>query len=216
MPALRNEIDSYLQEMLKLQYKVSAGITHNPTKGTLREDFIKRIIIDEFPKLHICDGILSQHDWQSTQADFLLLNGDARIGKLKIYDFTDCKFFMEIKSRASAAELMAINNTAREIKQRCQDNQRITVGMFCYSTTAKEDTVVKKFGFNYDKEIDGYSSYDKALDTMNNVDFLLSLNICDESDHVPYLISRSISGECILYRDNLGTPVIQYFFGYFR
>lgn len=41
MPNLRNEIDSYLQNLLALQFKASSGISHNLTKGELREKFVK-------------------------------------------------------------------------------------------------------------------------------------------------------------------------------
>ena len=87
--------------------------------------------------------------------------------------------------------------------------------MFCYGTVANAKTILRKFGFTYDKEIDGYNAYAKSKDVMPNVDFIFSLNIVDDPDELTsaYLVARDFSGNCNLYIDN---PVIRYFFNYFR
>ena len=206
--------DTYLQELLALQYRVSEPITHKPTKGQLREDFIHRMVLDQFPELVLRKGILCSQGWQSTQADFLWLRDKARIGNLNIYDLNDCKLFMEIKSCATATELQAIEDTAALLKAKCSNESSIRIGMFCYSTTAKEQTVLKKLGFLYDKEIQGYSTYQAQLDKMKHVDFLYSLNIQkDDSPTNPYFAIRDYWGNCTLYENN---PVIQYFFNFFK
>lgn len=198
-----------------MQYMVSDNISHRLTKGELREKFIRRLVQDEFPMLLLKSGILCADTWQSTQGDFLWLKDGARVGNLNLYDLDDCRMFMEIKSSATAAELRAIDKTANNIKQRYTGESMIKVGMFCYSTSANEKTVLRKFGFTYDREIDGYNAYDQSKDRMHNVDFLFSLNISDEQDEstLPYLVVRDCSGSCILYKDN---PVIRYFLNYFR
>lgn len=212
---IRDEIDLYLQDVLRVQYMVSKNISHNLTKGQLREKFIRRMIQDEFPSILLKSGILCADDWQSTQGDFLWLREGARIGSLDLYDLDDCQMFMEIKSKATAAELRAINKTAENIKQRCSNEYPIKVGIFCYSTDAREKTILQKFGFTYDSEIDSYNAYDQTKDTMGFVDFLFCLNITDDQDELsePYLVARDYAGECSLYKDN---PVIRYFFNYFR
>ena len=198
-----------------MQYMVSDNISHRLTKGELREKFIRRLVQDEFPMLLLKSGILCADTWQSTQGDFLWLKDGARVGNLNLYDLDDCRMFMEIKSSATAAELRAIDKTANNLKQRYTGESMIKVGMFCYSTSANEKTVLRKFGFTYDREIDGYNAYDQSKDRMHNVDFLFSLNISDEQDKstLPYLVVRDCSGSCILYKDN---PVIRYFLNYFR
>lgn len=160
-------------------------------------------------------GILCSDTWQSKQGDFLWLKDGARVGNLNLYDLDDCRMFMEIKSSATAAELRAIDETASNLKQRYAGESLIKVGMFCYSTSANEKTVLRKFGFTYDREIEGYNAYDQSKDRMRNVDFLFSLNISDNQDELtsPYLVVRDYSGSCILYKDN---PVIRYFLNYFR
>ena len=198
-----------------MQYMVSNNISHRLTKGELREKFIRRVVQDEFPNLLLKSGILCEGTWQSTQGDFLWLRDGARIGNLDLYDLKDCLMFMEIKSQATAKELRAINDTAKNLKQRYTGDFPIKVGMFCYGTVVNAMTVLRKFGFTYDKEIDGYNAYAKSKDVMPNVDFIFSLNIVDDPDELTsaYLVARDFSGNCSLYIDN---PVIRYFFNYFR
>ncbi len=212
---IRDEVDLYIQEVLKMQYMVSNNISHRLTKGELREKFIRRVVQDEFPNLLLKSGILCEGTWQSTQGDFLWLRDGARIGNLDLYDLKDCLMFMEIKSQATAKELRAINDTAKNLKQRYTGDFPIKVGMFCYGTVVNAKTVLRKFGFTYDKEIDGYNAYAKSKDVMPNVDFIFSLNIVDDPDELTsaYLVARDFSGNCSLYIDN---PVIRYFFNYFR
>lgn len=212
---IRDEVDLYIQEVLKMQYMVSNNISHRLTKGELREKFIRRVVQDEFPNLLLKSGILCEGTWQSTQDDFLWLRDGARIGNLDLYDLKDCLMFMEIKSQATAKELRAINDTAKNLKQRYTGDFPIKVGMFCYGTVVNAMTVLRKFGFTYDKEIDGYNAYAKSKDVMPNVDFIFSLNIVDDPDELTsaYLVARDFSGNCSLYIDN---PVIRYFFNYFR
>ena len=212
---IRDEVDLYIQEVLKMQYMVSNNISHRLTKGELREKFIRRVVQDEFPNLLLKSGILCEGTWQSTQGDFLWLRDGARIGNLDLYDLKDCLMFMEIKSQATAKELRAINDTAKNLKQRYTGDFPIKVGMFCYGTVADAKTILRKFGFTYDKEIDGYNAYAKSKDVMPNVDFIFSLNIVDDPDELTsaYLVARDFSGNCNLYIDN---PVIRYFFNYFR
>lgn len=212
---IRDEVDLYIQEVLKMQYMVSNNISHRLPKGELREKFIRRVVQDEFPNLLLKSGILCEGTWQSTQGDFLWLRDGARIGNLDLYDLKDCLMFMEIKSQATAKELRAINDTAKNLKQRYTGDFPIKVGMFCYGTVVNAMTVLRKFGFTYDKEIDGYNAYAKSKDVMPNVDFIFSLNIVDDPDELTsaYLVARDFSGNCSLYIDN---PVIRYFFNYFR
>jgi len=44
MANLRKDIDLYLQKLLALQFKASSNISHKPTKGSVREKFIKQVV----------------------------------------------------------------------------------------------------------------------------------------------------------------------------
>lgn len=211
MESIQVQIDEYLQNMLKMQFHVSDRIVHKPTKGQLREKFIHNTVLNQFPQIIVKSGILYLENWQSTQGDFLWLEDNSRIGDLSLYNLNDCKMFMEIKSCATAEELRAIENTGVALKEKC--SRDIYVGIFCYSTTAKETTILKKFGFTYDRELQCYNSYQTGLDLMPHVDFIYCLNITEDDNSQPYFVIKDLSGIRILYRNN---PVIQYFFNFFR
>lgn len=213
MDSIQIQIDTYLQEMLRMQFQVSNQINHKLTKGQLRERFIQKMVLEQFPNLILKSGILCLEHWQSTQGDFLWLKDNARIGNLGIYNLNDCKMFMEIKSCATARELWAIESTGRMLKEKCSSENPMRVGMFCYSTDATEQTVLKKMGFLYDRELESYGTYQSNLDEMKHVDFLYCLNINTDNFSTPYFVVRDYMENCTLYQNN---PVIRYFFNFFR
>lgn len=216
MPNLRKDIDSYLQKLLALQFEASKNISHKPTKGGVREKFVKQVVKSEFPKLTLVSGTITHDEWESSQCDFIWLKDRARVGDLPIYELSDCNLFMEIKSNAKHAEMVALNTVADEIHSRARainPDARVLVGMFCYSTDASEKTVLKKFGFQYDKDFQGYCAYNTGKDIFKKIDFLFSLNIAEDGTTSPYIVIRDIFGNCSLYNAN---PVIANFFNFFK
>ena len=213
---LKREIDLYIQELLSLQFKASNGITHNSTKGTLREEFIKQEVLTQYPSLLLKSGILVDEGWQSRQVDFILLKENARVGNFNLYELGDCKLYMEIKSFAKHSEFVDLNSVSKEIHKRSIKNDpecRIITGMFCYSTEATDKTILKKFGFKYDKDLQGFCNYDPEKDIFKEIDFLISLNISKDSLTTPYMVKRDFYGDCVLYNNN---PIIDNFFSYFK
>lgn len=216
MANLRNEIDLYIQELLSLQFKASKNISHNLTKGELREKFVKQVVMSQYPNLSLKSGILIDGEWQSTQGDFIWLKENARVGNFNFYELRDCNMFMEIKSNATHKEIVHLNNIANEIHTRAKaiaEDSRIIVGMFCYTTSATYKTVLKKFGFKYDKELDGFNLYDSIKDVFKNIDFIISLNISEDGVSTPYMVIRDIYGSCVLYNNN---PIIGNYLNYFK
>ena len=80
MANLRNEIDLYIQELLSLQFKASKNISHNLTKGELREKFVKQVVLSQYPNLSLESGILIDGEWQSTQGEFYLVKRKCSCG----------------------------------------------------------------------------------------------------------------------------------------
>lgn len=208
---IRTDIDNYNEKMLKLQFEASERIEHKLTKGELREKFLKRLFCEELEKLNIKNGILVVGDWQSSQGDFIILKKDARIGNMDVYDLEDCQLFMEIKSRATKKEYNELQKHAKEIKSKTDS---IIIGMFSYASKAKRKTVIPKFGFKYDEEMDMFGTYDSNLDQYLDVDFYYNLNIDYENEgESSYCIIKNTDEEKILF---LQPPVIGNLINIFR
>lgn len=94
--SMRQRISIYHQELLEAQYKVSAKMEHGPTKGELREQFIKRLVCEQYEDIRLYKGILEMDGWQSPEIDFIWLKQGVRTGPFSIYDGRDCKLYMEI------------------------------------------------------------------------------------------------------------------------
>lgn len=206
----RKEIDIYLEKLLALQYEASAWISHKPTKGTLREKFLIQVISGEFPWLgeYLKSGVVEQKCGSHRQLDMIWLKIEGRVGQLSYYDLSDCKVITEIKSKATATEIKQLEESASCYK----GISPIKVGMFCYSTQAKRETILKKFGFTYDNELDAFSGYDGSNDIYENIDFLFSLDI-DAYVPRPYFVIKDASGENSLFLDS---PVITHYLNLFR
>ncbi len=208
---LREDIDNYNEQMLRLQFQASDNIQHKLTQGELREKFLKQFFRMELDRINIKNGILISGDWQSSQGDFLVLNKNARLGSMSIYDIDDCLLFMEIKSKVTKVEFEELQKHAYELKSK---NKKIMVGMFSYSSRAKRQTIVPKFGFDYDKSMDMFDTYNKKSDIYPDIDFYYNLNIYqNNNEELPYYIVKDISGERVLF---LQPPVIGYLINLFR
>lgn len=197
--------------MLSAQYEVSSQIKHRPTKGELREEFIKRVVCDEFKGRCFYKGILEIENWQSPEIDFIWLKDNVRTGGFHVFDGNDCKLFMEIKSTAKKEEIVYLNHYSGEIKLKCRNNQ-VKTGVFCYCTQTDRKAVLKDFGFSYDRGLKAYKAYNKARDIFPNVDFLFGLDLQSESRQ-PYFVVRDYYGDNTLF---LKEPVIDYFLDLFK
>ncbi|MCL2638322.1 MAG: hypothetical protein FWD48_08110 [Oscillospiraceae bacterium] len=202
--------DIYLEKLLTLQYEASDFITHNLTKGTLREKFLIQVIVGEFPRLkdYLQSGVVEQKRGNHRQLDMIWLKQEGRVGQTSYYDLQDCEYITEIKSKATASEIKKLEESAVCYKAICP----IKVGMFCYATEANQKTVLKKFGFLHDRDIEAFSAYDESKDICKNIDFFFSLDINAE-DSRPYFVMRDSLGKNSLF---LNSPVITHYLNLFR
>ena len=118
---------------------------------------------------------------------------------------------MEIKSTAQKEEIIYLNQYSKEIKSRCKDN-KVKSGMFCYCTQTDRKTVLKDFGFKYDRTLKAFKPYNKSQDIFPYIDFLFGLDLQNPSRH-PYLVIRDFYGENTLF---LKEPVIDFFLDLFK
>ena len=176
-----DEFDEYIEKLLLLQFDASEIIKHNLTKGEVREDFLKEEVNKQFA--HICyhKGFIvdNEKEYQSGQLDIIITGNDARIrkyGDQSMVDIRDARIVLEVKSCATTADLRKLDQVAREIKSHSDTPHSIKIGMFCYSYAIQEPNMLKKFGFKYDKELDGYFDEISIENDFNSIDFILALD----------------------------------------
>ncbi|MGW8040028.1 hypothetical protein ACWEX2_07330 [Staphylococcus xylosus] len=167
---------AYFERLLSLQFLSSEYISHKPTKGTEREIFIKFLLTSVLPYSSFSQGILTHGIWQSTQADFIKLKNSA-VETGSVYRVKDALIFMEIKSNTKAKDFRDLNIVTKTLKEY---NAQILIGMFCFKTKAKEKTIIKIFGIDFDEEIKAYNSYKYNLDKYPYIDFCFSMNLDSE------------------------------------
>jgi hypothetical protein len=206
----RKETDTYLEKLLALQHEASAWISHKPTKGELREKFLIQVILNEFPKLkrQLERGVVEEKVGSHRQNDIIWIKSTGRVGQLAFFDLADCNMIIEVKSIATASDMRKLEESSSLYK----DARQLKTGIFCYSTDASRETVIKKFGFQYDKELDLFSAYNPNKDLFPSVDFIFSLDIAPKESK-PYFIIKGNDKTNTLF---LESPVITYFLNLFR
>lgn len=199
----------FYERMLSLQYWASREIEHNVIKGKLREDFITNMVKECIPSCNLAKGIITDNNWQSTEADFLKIKPTAIYHSYGT-SIKDSLIFMEIKSCAQRQEFNHLQDISKEMKRR---NKELVTGMFCYTTKANERTLLKNFGFKFDNAILAYKSYNHTIDKFPDVDFCFCLNI-DETDFfnpTPFFLHLDSDNERIMYRGMEGQSIANLF-----
>lgn len=194
-----DEFDEYIEKLLLVQFDASEKIKHNLTKGEVREDFLKEEVNKKFA--HICyhKGFIveNEKEYQSGQLDIIITGNDARIrkyGDQSMVDIRDSRIVLEVKSCATTADLKKLDQVDREIKSHSDTPQSIRIGMFCYSYTIQETNKLKKIGFRYDKELDGYFDDISIEKDFPNIDFVLALagNKSDGEESKDFFLIKDI------------------------
>ncbi|PAF45048.1 DUF6602 domain-containing protein [Helicobacter sp. 11S02596-1] len=209
---LQEQLDLYYQNLLKLQFGASEDISHNPTKGSMREEFIKDFLEKSFPQIKLGRGLLTKGSWQSTQIDLLKLKPNARVyilGGQNLVEVDDCMIIMEIKSNGRTKELEEFEEVAKMVKGL---SPSVMCGIFCYNIDLTPKTLLERFGFKYKKKpLDLYIKSGKSI-LYPHIDFIFTLEAKKE-DGIPYLIIKNIDGEYYIPKDN---PVIKHFLDIFK
>lgn len=120
----------------------------------------------------------NEKEYQSGQLDIIITVSDARIrkyGDQSMVDIRDARIVLEVKSCATTGDLKRLDQVAMEIKS-YSNTHSIRIGVFFYSYVIQESNMLKKFGFRYDKEIDGYVDDMSIEIDFENIDFILALD----------------------------------------
>lgn len=197
---LLDQIENYRRRVLWAHYEAFKCIHHAPTKGTMRERAVSRLIKEEFPSLHISSGIACDEDsdWQSRQLDIIELNANARQGINGVYRISDIRSVCEIKSSANASDFLLSEASAKEIKEHSAE---IITRLFSFATAASAEHVISQFGFKKNKEFEGFENYSQSSDKYPSIDCFVSLDAAANIPS-PFLIVRDIDSSRMLLRSN--------------
>ncbi len=200
MGNILEEIDLYKEKILQYQYEVSEGITHQLTKGEIRERFIMNLIKESVPGIKTLNGIIASNSNQSPQIDLIIPNTRAILNDVGIIDIRDVKNVFEIKSRMKKEHIIKINNTLKNLKK---ENPKIKGGIICYKVDCTEQYILKDFGYQYDKELKSYSKNNIHKCTYDSIDYIVSFDQEKE-----FILSKDISNKYILDKK---VPIISKF-----
>jgi len=172
-----HKFDEYYQKLLKSQFEISDIIEHALTRGQMREDFLKSVIISQFPNLQIVSWIITNDREQSPQTDLIITSHNCRTRQLwqcNLVNIDDCKMILEVKSNATWGDFKKFNSDAWKIKNLWNEN--LICWLFCYKLDLKVKTILQRFGYQYSIKYKVFEAYDKLLIQYPNIDFVVSID----------------------------------------
>ena len=195
------DIEEYRRRILWAHYDAFKCIKHQPTKGSMREKAVSRLIAEEFPRLSLVSGItcVEDSDWQSPQLDLIELRANAHQGIDRIYRISDVKSVCEVKTNARASDFRTSEQTAKLVKDHSESY--IATRMFSFATDASAEHVISQFGFQKNRDIQGFENYKQELDRYPSIDCFISMDAAAKSPS-PFLIVRDIGTSRMLFRSN--------------
>lgn len=190
--------DEYIEKLLVLQFEASKVFKHNPTKGDIREAFIKDVVCKQFSNIKLYKGALIDNEFQSSQIDIIAtLNSDNPqirvLGDNSLVDIKNAKLVVEVKSSAKTIELKELNDLARVLKN-LEGYNGAKIGMFMYDYDILRKNMLKKFGFRYESNLDAFEN--DGLIEYNYIDFAISLDPNSNPNSIgkAFFVIRDING----------------------
>ena len=212
-----NEIFAqYYEDLLRAQYRVSEFVQQNLPRGTVREDFLRDVVLKKRESLRSKKGMVARGDTQSGECDLIFYDiaGTVNpIGDQIMIEPRHCRLVLEVKSNATGNEIKKTNTNFRVIKDIDPVNEPLC-GLFCYNTALEKKTVLSRFGWTYDKDTESWGDDLRVSPNYPNIDFIVCI-ACLEDDETCtekqfFLIKDKVSGRYIL---QLEYPIIKNFFG---
>ena len=201
-----NEFNQYSENLLLAQYDVSDIIKHEVIKGEVREDFLIDVLKSRFtpaPSFH--KGTISDGTIQAGQIDIMLCKPNTQIYKLGsqvIISPDNCLCLIEVKGNARGNDIRDFNSKVSKIKDMNATHYPL-FGMFCYKVNLKPKTILNRFGFTFNEEMD--ICYDDGQQiTYPEIDFFVSL---DERRHL--FLRKKFDGRFVRL---VNFPIIQNIF----
>jgi hypothetical protein len=175
--------------------------------GAVRENFLTQMLRERIDHIKVCTGEITSSLGELGQHDVMIRRQgslNTELGGHIRLPATDCSAVIEVKSNAKGSEITSFDTKARDIKI---DNPKALCGMVCYKLACKKETILKRFGFVYDREIEGFIKDESLGSQYENLDFILCLDDDFENEYKKaFFIKRG--EEYVLY---LQPPFTEYF-----
>lgn len=211
------EFDQYSEDLLMAQYDVSEIISHELTKGEVREDFLISTLVscaESKPKL--VKGTLSDGKSDAGQLDIILCRPHAHVrhvGTKCMVEKDDALCIIEVKGNCTGRDLQRSSKTAVKISN-LKGKTSPLYGVICYKAALEFKTIMNRFGYSYDKDTTTY--FDNATDP-NELEINwckivypdLDFFICLEEDKKLFLRKYPLAPEKYRFMRYTRTPLIQ-------
>jgi hypothetical protein len=215
--------NQYYEDLLRAQYNVSESLVSNShlSCGTIREDFLRDLLSKRRQSLKISKGFVRKGSKQSGECDLIFYDANSAVDTLGNQLFVkpeNCKLVIEVKSNATGLDLSKSNDNFKTIKDIDSEIEPMC-GLFCYNVDLQRKTILKRFGWEYDGEMEGwnddiansvqYESVDfiiniaSSLDKETSVDCQFFLNKDNSSGRYILAMETPILGRFLAITDNL-------------
>ncbi len=205
----------YYEDLLRAQYRVSEVVQQHLPRGTIRENFLRDIVLAKKESLRAKKGVVCKSGAQSGECDLIFYDVSATIqplGDQMMIAPVFCKLVLEIKSNATGNEIKKTNKNFGTIKDLDPDNQP-RCGLFCYNTAITKKAVLKRFGFVYDEDLESWINNPSLSIQYPYIDFIVCIACLEEDEECTekqfFLIKDEASGRFNLV---LEYPIIKNFF----
>ncbi len=167
---------SYLDDLLRLQSEAAERHNHNGVLGAVREEFVVQVLRGRIDNIKIHNGEVVANAGDMGQHDIIIrkagtLNPEHG-GQVRI-NAQDCSSIIEVKSNAKGSEIKDFDDKAELIKADCQT---AICGMVCYKVNLRKENVLRRFGYKFDRDVDGFIKDDQLPLAYNSLDFILCLD----------------------------------------
>lgn len=219
-----DEFDRYSEDLLMAQYDVSEIISHELTKGEVREDFLISVLEScSEPKPTLVKGSILDDQQDAGQLDIILCrpySHPRRLGSQCLVEKHDALCVIEVKGNCTGRDLKKADSKAVIIKS-LKGEQNPLCGVVCYRSELKEKTILNRFGYSYDNKTNTF--FDDATISSKgesdwgkieypNLDFFVSL----EEEKKVFLRKYEISPGKYRFIRTLEFPLIKALFSMVR
>ena len=214
-----DKYDEYVEELLLAQYRVSEMVEHLLTRGEIREAFIRHQIEQRYENIRCYTGVIAEDvkNRQSGQLDLIIAKRTAEkrsLGNHVIIAAEDALFVVEVKSNATGTDFKKLNEKAAQYKE-FAGGVGISTGMFCYYYDLTMKNILKRLGYTFDAELDGFELRPEIIPEYKHIDFIVALD--DNEDNLTgqnqaFFAIKDDTQESAVFRLFQNRPVSKYFF----